>query len=45
MSEWASTIVAVVIGAVLGFLGALMISASVTTEFNGIAYKVERLNQ
>lgn len=45
MNEWASTIVAVVIGAVLGFLSALMISASVTTEYGGIAYKVERLNQ
>ncbi|AWC25390.1 hypothetical protein CO731_04885 [Aminobacter sp. MSH1] len=53
MTEWASTILALVIGGVLGLIMGAGISGDITKnrikagafEFNGIAYKVERLNQ
>lgn len=53
MSEWASTILALIVGAALGLFMGMGISGDITKnrikagafEFNGIAYKVERLNQ
>jgi len=51
MTEWASTILAIVIGGVLGLIMGAGISGSITKdwikagafEFGGTTYKVERL--
>lgn len=53
MTEWGSTIAALVIGGILGLFMGASISKDATRdwlkagafEFGGVAYKVERLNQ
>lgn len=51
MTEWASTILAIVVGGLVGLFIGMAVSADVTKdrikagafEFSGTAYKVERL--